>query len=71
MVPFLTSETAFRQNVGELVFGIDILDVDFEVQVDSIKWPVQRNSVSSGYVSHHRTSAFDNHLDYCFMVIKR
>ena len=34
----ITSETAFRQNVWELVFGIYyILDSDFGVQVDSIK----------------------------------
>ena len=28
MVPFFTCETAFRQNVGELVFGINVFDLD-------------------------------------------
>ena len=37
MVSFFTSETAFRQDVGELVFGINILALDFVVQVDSVK----------------------------------
>ena len=46
-MPFITNETAFRQNVGELVFGIDIFDLDLWVQVDSIKEPVQRNAVLS------------------------
>ena len=64
MIPFFASETAFLQNGCDLVFGIDMLDLDFGVQVDSIKWPVQRNSVGSGYVSRRRTSALDNHLDY-------
>ena len=51
MIPFITSETASRQSVGELGFGIDIFDLDLWVQVDSIKQPDQRNSVSSGHVS--------------------
>ena len=37
MIPFITSETAFRQNVSEVVSGIDIFDLVFWVQVDSIK----------------------------------
>ena len=36
-VPLITRETAFCQNVCELVFGFDILDLDFWVQVDSVK----------------------------------
>ena len=29
MVPFITCETAFRRNVGELVFRINVFDLDF------------------------------------------
>ena len=29
MIPFITSEIAFRQHVCELAFGIDVFDLDF------------------------------------------
>ena len=54
MVPFITSEFAFRQYVCELVlvstylsiclrvgFLRDVLDLDFGVQIDSIEQPIQ------------------------------
>ena len=37
MIPFITSETAFRQDVGKLVFGINVLDLDCGVPLDSVK----------------------------------
>ena len=37
VVPLITRETAFCWNVCELVFGFDILDLDFWAQVDSVK----------------------------------
>ena len=69
MVPFITYATAFRQNVGELVFRINVFDLDFGIQMDSVKSPIELDSVS-GHVSHRRTSAFNNHLDYCFIFFK-
>ena len=42
---------------SELVFGADVLDLDFWVQIDSIEQPIQRNSVGSGHVSHCRASS--------------
>ena len=56
MIPFTMCENAFRLNVSELVFGIDTLDSYFWVPVGSIQEPIEYNSVSSGYVSHRRTS---------------
>ena len=29
IVPFITSEISFGQNVSKLVFGVDVLDLDF------------------------------------------
>ena len=29
MTPFVTCEVSFGQNVGKLVFGLDVLDLDF------------------------------------------
>ena len=70
MIPFITSETAFRRNVGELVLGIDVCDWDFLVRVDSVKQPIKRNSVGLGHMSHCWTSAFDDHLDHRFILFK-
>ena len=42
--------------------GVDVFDLDFGVQNNSIEQPIKSNSVSSGDVSHCRTSAFHNHL---------
>ena len=70
-IPLITSEIAFRQHVCELVFGVRIFDLDFWIQVDSVKQPIKRDdSVGSGHVSHRRTSAFDNHLHYRFSVLR-
>ena len=35
-----------------LVFGVDILDLNLGVQIDSVKRPIKRNSVGSGNMSH-------------------
>ena len=55
---------------AKLVFGVDVFDLDFGVQINSIEQPIKSNSVSSGNVSHGRTSAFHNHFNYSFIVIK-
>ena len=44
----------------------DVFDLDFRVQINSIEQPIKSNSVDSGDVSHCRTSAFNNHLDYSY-----
>ena len=47
------------------------LILDFWVQVDSVKWPIKRNSVGSGNMSHCWTSpAIDDHLDHRFIIFK-
>ena len=37
IIPFITCEIAICQNVSELVFGVNILDLDFWVQVFGIR----------------------------------
>ena len=71
MIPLITCEITFGQeDVCELVFGVDVFDLDFGVQINSIGQPIKSNSVSSGDVSHCRTSAFHNHFDYSFIVLE-
>ena len=61
-------EVAHCQYVCELVFDINVFDLDFWVQVDSVKQPIKSNSVVAGHVSHWWTSAFDDHLDHRFVI---
>ena len=70
MIPFITCEILLCQDVCELVFGVDVFDLDFGIQINSIEQPIKSNSVSSGNVSHRWTSAFHNHLNYSFIVLK-
>ena len=48
MIPLITCEISLGQYVCELVFGVSVCDLDFVVQIDSIKQPIQSNSVGSG-----------------------
>ena len=68
VIPFITNDIAFRQHVCELVFGINVFDLDFGLQVDSVKQPIERKFVGSEHVSHRRTSAINDHLGHCFVV---
>ena len=70
IIPIITSEILPGWDVCELVFGVDVFDLDLEVQINSIEQPIKSNFVSSGNVSHCRTSAFNDHLDRSFVVLK-
>ena len=61
----IMSKTVFREHVSEVVFGIDMFDLDFGILVDSVKEQSKRDSVASGHVSHCRTSTIDDLLDHC------
>ena len=39
MVPLITREITLSQHVSELVFGVNIIDLYYGVQVDSVKQP--------------------------------
>ena len=67
---WLTREITFGKDVCDLVFGVKITDLDLWAQIDSVKQPIQSNSVGSWNMSHCGTSAFDNHLDHCLIVFK-
>ena len=70
MMPFITFEIPLCQDVCELVFGVDVFDLDLGVQVDSIKQPIKSNSVGSGNMSQCRASSLYDHLDHSFVVCK-
>ena len=69
-IPFVTCEISLCQYVCELVFGVNVFDLDLGVQIDSIEQPIKSNSVGSGNMSHCRTSSFYDHFDHCFFVFK-
>ena len=61
---------SFGQHVCELIFGVDVPDLDLVVQMDPVKQPIKSNSVGSGNMSQMRTSAIDDHLDYRLIILK-
>ena len=63
-------EISLCQYVCELVFGVDVFDLNLWIKIDSVKMPVKSNSVGSGYVSQCRTSAFDDHFNQGFVIFK-
>ena len=65
MIPFITCEISLCHCVCELVFGVNVFDLDLGVQNDSIKQPIKSNSVGSGNVSHCWTSASSQSLLRC------
>ena len=65
MIPFITCEVSLGQYVCKLVFGVNVFDLDFRVQIDSIEQPIKSNSVGSGNMSHCRASSLYDHLDVC------
>ena len=70
MIPFVTCEISLGQHVCELVFDVNVFDLDFGVQIDSIEQPIKSNSVGPGNMSHGGTSSLYDHLEHCFVVFK-
>ena len=61
--PLVTGERTIGQDISELCVGVDMLDLDFWIQVNLVQQPVQVNTVNLGNMSHGWTTAFDDHLD--------
>ena len=47
IVPLITCEMSFGQNVCELMFGVIVTELDLGVQINPVKQPIQSNSVGS------------------------
>ena len=47
IIPFVTCEITFGQNVCELMFGINASNLNFRIMINPVKQPIQRNSVGS------------------------
>ena len=62
VIPLISWETSFGQNVSKLVFGVHIFDLDFGFHIDSVKQQVKSNSVGSRHVSHLWTPSFNSHF---------
>ena len=70
VVPFIPCEMSFSHKVCELIPGINMPNLHLAVGVDSVKQPVKSNSVGPGNMSQRRASAFNDHLDHTFIVLK-
>ena len=60
MIPFITCEVSLCQYVCELAFGVNVFDLDFWVQIDSIEQPIKSNSVGSGNMSQGRAASLSS-----------
>ena len=47
IIPFVTCEITFGQNVCELMFGINVSKLNFRIEINSVKQPIQSDSVGS------------------------
>ena len=70
MIPCITCEISLCHNVSDLVFGVNVFNLDFGVQIDSIEQPIKSNSVGPGNMSQCRAPSLNDHLDHCFIVLK-
>ena len=70
IVPSVTCEISFGQNVYKLMFGINVSNLNFRIKINPVKRPIQSNSVGSGHVSHCGTSAFYFFFNHGFLVCK-
>ena len=57
MIPLITCEIAFGQDVCKLVLGVNIFDLNLGIKINSIKQPVKSNSVGPGNIV--------SSLDFC------
>ena len=69
IVPLITCEVPFCQHACELVFGVDVLDLNLRFQINTVEQPVKSNSLVLD-TCHCWTSAFDDHFNHCFVVLK-
>ena len=58
MIPLITRETTFGQDVSQLVFGVGVFGLDLGIQIASIKQPIKCNTVSPGNMSQCKTLSF-------------
>ena len=70
MIAFITCVIPLCLDVCKLIFGVDVFDLDLRVKIDLIEQPIKSNSMSSGNMSHCWTSAFHNHFNHSFFVLK-
>ena len=70
ILPLITRETAFCQNVCELILGFDVLHLNLRIQIYAVNYPIERNPVGAGHVSHRQASAFDYHLYHSFVIFE-
>ena len=68
MIPLITREISLVKMSA--VFGVNVFDLDFGVQINSIEQPIKRNSVSPRNMSHCKTPPFDDHFDHCIIVFE-
>ena len=52
IVPFVTYEITFGQNVYLLMFGITVSNLNFRIKINPVKQSIQSKSVGQEHMSH-------------------
>ena len=47
IIPFVTCEITFGQNVCKLMLGVNVSNLNFRIKINPVKQPIQSNSVGS------------------------
>ena len=68
--PLLSRKRSLGEDVGDLIFGINILDVHARVLAYAFPQPAEIDSVSAGHVPHSQRSALDTLLDDSVIILK-
>ena len=56
-IPFVTCEVSLGQYVGELVFGVNIFDMDLGVRIDSVEYyHLRENDYRNAWCRFYRFS---------------
>ena len=66
MIPFVTCEISF--GMSSSWFGVDVLDLNFWVRIDSIEKPIKRNSVGPGNIILITASFVLKHIQQSFLM---
>ena len=70
IVPLITCKIPFSQHVCELVFGVDILDLNLGIQINSCKSQEQLTLWVLDTYLIVGLLPFDDHFNHCFVVLK-
>ena len=69
-VPRLYRKRSFCEDVGQLIFGVDIFYTDNWIFDEAFEEPTEVNPMCSTYMPHKDTPTLNCHFNDCFIVLQ-